>query len=93
MIYKILVMTHMFSGLYMAFTWWWLAEAETCSEKTCVIHTREKLVANEALVFYCVLFVRKVYVHQLAKQIIDTKAHRWTYSEFNPANIFTSHFS
>jgi hypothetical protein len=24
--------------------------------KTCVIYTREKLVANEAIVFYCVLF-------------------------------------
>jgi hypothetical protein len=32
-------------------------EAETCSEKTCIIYTRKKLVANEAIVFYCVLFV------------------------------------
>jgi hypothetical protein len=55
MIYKILVVTHMFSVLYMVFTW--LAEAETCSEKTCVIYSRKKLVANEAIVFYRVLFV------------------------------------
>jgi hypothetical protein len=41
--------------MYMVFTWWWLAEAETCSEKTCVIYTCKKLVANEAVVFYCPL--------------------------------------
>jgi hypothetical protein len=27
------VVTHTFSVLYMVSTWWWLAEAETCSEK------------------------------------------------------------
>jgi hypothetical protein len=41
----------MFSVLYMVFTWWWLAEAETCSEETCVTYTRKEFVANEAIVF------------------------------------------
>jgi hypothetical protein len=41
--------------------------------KTCVMHTRKKLVANEAIVFYCVLFVihtqQDALTHNLKKNL------------------------